>query len=66
MQVKRMIIRSAGRNLVFVESAAHMFTPNREAEQIPGQFGDTVKTLFEYVDCWISQNGRFTTGAKAD
>jgi hypothetical protein len=47
------------KTLAFVEGATHMFTPNKRAEKTPGEFGDTMKTLFDYVDQWISQDGRF-------
>ncbi len=50
---------SKDKTLAFVEGATHMFTPNKQAEKTPGQFGDTMKTLFDYVDQWVSQNGRF-------
>ena len=42
----------------FVEGATHKFTPARHCEAYPGQFGDTMKTLHDYVDGWLS-SGRF-------
>jgi len=50
---------SKDKTLAFVEGATHMFTPNKQAEKTTGEFGDTMKTLFDYVDQWISQDGRF-------
>ncbi|MCC2876890.1 alpha/beta hydrolase [Lachnoclostridium pacaense] len=50
---------STDKTLGFVEGAGHNFTPAYEAETYPGQFGDTVKVLFDFVDSWIDQNGRF-------
>ncbi|MBF9003207.1 alpha/beta hydrolase [Vibrio sp. CAIM 722] len=50
---------SKDKTLAFVEGATHMFTPNKQAEKTQGEFGDTMKTLFDYVDHWISQDGRF-------
>lgn len=50
---------SADKTLGFMEGAGHNFTPAYEAEEYPGQFGDTVKVLFDFVDAWIDQNGRF-------
>lgn len=47
------------KNIAFVEGASHMYSPCRECEKTPGQYGDTVKTLYDYVDRWISQKGRF-------
>lgn len=50
---------STDKTLGFMEGAGHNFTPAYEAESYPGQFGDTVKVLFDFVDSWIDQNGRF-------
>lgn len=50
---------STDKTLGFMEGAGHNFTPAYEAEVYPGQFGDTVKVLFDFVDSWIDQNGRF-------
>jgi hypothetical protein len=47
------------KTIAFVEGASHVFFPAKECEAYPGQFGDTVKTLFDYVDKWLSQKGRF-------
>jgi hypothetical protein len=43
------------KEIAFVEGATHMLTPGRDVEAFPGQFGDTVKTLFDYVDGWIAK-----------
>ena len=43
------------KEIAFVEGATHMLTPARDIEAFPGQFGDTVKTLFDYVDGWIAR-----------
>ena len=43
------------KTLIYVEGATHMFTPNHDVEAFPGQFGDTVKLTFDYVDKWISE-----------
>jgi hypothetical protein len=29
------------------------------ASSSPGQFGDTIKTVYDYADRWLSQKGRF-------
>jgi len=50
---------SADKSIAFVEGASHDFIPCRPCEKTPGQFGDTVKTLFDYVDGWLSKPGRF-------
>jgi hypothetical protein len=51
--------KSADKTLAFVEGAGHMFTTCRQCEKTPGQFGDTQKTTYDYIDGWLSKNGRF-------
>ncbi|MBQ6205956.1 MAG: alpha/beta hydrolase, partial [Oscillospiraceae bacterium] len=46
------------KTIAFVEGATHKFTPARHCEEYPEQFGDTMKTLHDYVDGWLS-SGRF-------
>jgi hypothetical protein len=48
------------KTIAFVEGATHGFDIARDCEKYPGQFGDTMKTLFDYVDKWLSQEGHFT------
>ncbi len=50
---------SGDKMLVFVEGASHRFTTEKQCEKYPGQFGDTQKTTYDYVDKWLSQKGRF-------
>lgn len=45
---------SRDKSLAFVEGATHIFTPGKDCEQYPGQFGDTVKTLFDHVAAWLN------------
>ncbi|MGN0968323.1 MAG: alpha/beta hydrolase [Oscillospiraceae bacterium] len=45
---------SADKTIAFVEGANHDFFPEKECERFEGEFGDTVKTLFDYVDQWLS------------
>jgi hypothetical protein len=47
------------KTIVFVEGATHGFNTAKDCEEYPGQFGDTTKTMFDYVDKWLSQGGRF-------
>jgi hypothetical protein len=47
------------KSLAFVEGASHMYTPCKQCEKTPGEFGDTVKTLYDYADKWIGEKGRF-------
>lgn len=49
---------SEDKTIAFVEGATHKFTPAHHCETYPGQFGDTMKTLHDYVDEWLSA-GRF-------
>jgi hypothetical protein len=49
------------KTIAFVEGATHVFNPAMDCEEYPGQFGDTIKTLYDFVDMWLSENGRFMT-----
>lgn len=51
--------KSEDKTLVFVEGATHMYTTCVACEKTPGQFGDTVKTTYDYVDGWLGKKGRF-------
>lgn len=50
---------SEDKTIAFVEGANHKFHPARDCEQYPGQFGDTMKTLHDFVDEWLSAPNRF-------
>jgi hypothetical protein len=50
---------SADKSIAFVEGATHGYTPCAKCEKTPGQFGDTVKTVYDYIDGWLSKPGRF-------
>jgi hypothetical protein len=47
------------KTIAFVEGATHIFDPAKDCEAFPGQFGDTIKTMFDFVDGWLSLPGRF-------
>jgi hypothetical protein len=49
---------SSDKQLVFVEGASHNITPCTACETTPGEYGDTVKTTFDYVSAWLDT--RFT------
>jgi hypothetical protein len=55
--------KSADKTLAYVEGATHNFTPCKPcaiAKGLPeNYYGDTVKTLFDYIDGWLSKPGRF-------
>ena len=54
--------KSIDKTLAYVEGATHVFTPCTACALAQGKpanyYGDTVKTLFDYVDGWLS-SGRF-------
>jgi hypothetical protein len=52
-------VKSADKTLVFIEGASHGYPPCKACEKTPGQFGDTVKTIYDYADNWLSKPGRF-------
>ncbi|QIW16839.1 hypothetical protein A4G20_02820 [Pasteurellaceae bacterium RH1A] len=47
---------SQDKTLVFVEGASHLITPCKECENVAGEFGDTVKTTYDFIGDWL---GRF-------
>lgn len=51
--------KSADKTLVYVEGATHGYPTCKKCEKTPGQYGDTVKTIYDYVDGWLSKSGRF-------
>lgn len=50
---------SEDKTIAFVEGANHKFYPARQCEKFPGQFGDTMKTLHDFVAEWLTEPGRF-------
>ena len=46
---------STDKQLVFVEGASHNLTTCTACEQYSGQYGDTVKIIFDYVANWLRQ-----------
>lgn len=53
--VFRHALKCADKTLAFVEGASHNFEIAPEAENYPGELGDTVKSCFDYVGQWIDQ-----------
>lgn len=43
------------KTLAFVEGASHMLVPARDCEEYPGQFGDTVKNIFDFAADWLEK-----------
>ena len=50
---------STDKTVAFVEGASHTYTTCKECEKTPGQYGDTQKTTYDYIDKWLSNVGRF-------
>jgi len=50
---------AADKQLAFVEGATHVYTPCKVCEKTPGQYGDTVKRIYDHVDQWLSDPRRF-------
>lgn len=50
---------SPDKHIAFVEGATHKFHTAKHCEKYPGQFGDTMKTLHDYVANWLSEESRF-------
>jgi len=51
--------KSADKTLAYVEGATHGYSTCTKCEKTPGQFGNTMKTTYDYVDGWLSKKGRF-------
>ena len=47
---------SEDKTLAFLEGASHMLWPAKECEEVPGQFGDTVKLTFDYAAAWLDKH----------
>ncbi|GKZ16460.1 hypothetical protein AbraIFM66951_007144 [Aspergillus brasiliensis] len=52
-------VKSNDTSIAFVQGAQHGIYTCTECESYPGEFGDTVKTCFDYVAGWLSERGRF-------
>lgn len=48
--------------ILFVEGATHVYVPCHACEKTPGQYGDTVKTVYDAIDRWLAAPGRFAAG----
>lgn len=46
---------SEDKTIMFIEGASHNFVPQEDAESYRGEFGDTVKNCFDYVDSWLEK-----------
>ena len=50
---------SRDKSLAFMEGAYHSLNTCTPCETYPGQYGDTIKPIFDYLDAWLSKPGRF-------
>jgi hypothetical protein len=50
---------SRDKSVVMVEGANHGFDTCRKCETTPGQYGDTMKTTYDYLAAWLGKPGRF-------
>lgn len=55
--------KSADNTVMFIEGATHGYTPCKPCEKTPGHFGDTVRTIYDTADAWLSKPGRFLPAA---
>ena len=51
------VAKSQDKEFLVIEGASHGFTPCRPCEKTPGQYGNSVRNLFDYVAKWM--NDRF-------
>lgn len=49
------LARSKDRDFVVIEGATHGFTPCTECETTPGQYGNSVKNMFDYMAKWMNE-----------
>lgn len=47
------------KHLIFVEGASHKLKTAKEYESYKNQYGDTMKTVHDYVADWLTEDGRF-------
>lgn len=55
-QIYQRAVECKDKTLAFVEGAGHNFTPAADAEQYPGEFGDTAGRCMDYVDQWLARH----------
>jgi len=47
--------QSMDKTIAFVEGASHMLFPAKDCEKYEGEFGDTVKTIFDFAAKWLEK-----------
>jgi hypothetical protein len=53
------LAKSADKELAFINGATHGYGTCKPCEKTPGEFGDTLKTTYDYADRWLGKPGRF-------
>jgi pimeloyl-ACP methyl ester carboxylesterase len=53
------LARSADKELAFIDGATHGYGTCKLCEKVPGEFGDTQKTTYDYAAQWLGKPGRF-------
>ena len=51
--------KSNDKSIAFVAGGQHTYIPCTKCEKYPGEFGDTIKTTYNYIDTWLSKPARF-------
>jgi hypothetical protein len=51
-------VKAADKTLMYIEGATHNYNTCTKCEKKPGQYGDTVKSVYDYADQWLSKPGR--------
>ncbi|MDE1150891.1 MAG: hypothetical protein PW843_30445 [Azospirillaceae bacterium] len=53
------LAHSPDKTIAFVEGATHLYDTCKPCERHAGEFGDTQKTTYDYIDAWLAKPGRF-------
>lgn len=53
------LARSDDKEVAFIDGATHGYSACAPCEREPGEFGDTLKSTYDYADKWLSAPGRF-------
>ncbi len=52
-------VKGGDNTLAYIEGATHNYNTCTRCETTQGQYGDTIKTTYDYADAWLSKPGRF-------
>ena len=45
---------SSDKSIAFIEGATHTYNTCKQCETTDGEYGDTLKTTYDYIDLWLS------------